>query len=183
MLTTLKRDWWKLLIVILAYYIFSTQILKIIAKIYSGPRIWIVLCTGAIGVFISDILPTFIHEQKQLWSIAWKYLVSYVLLGMLYFMATSKTSITMMTWIKYMDIVVGQSLFLGFLCAVANTTGLWEGIKTLFTKYLKILICVSVILSFIDWLTIRTVYKLNIWAVINIAIIYICLPLFKKQNQ
>ena len=206
MLKTLKRDWWKLLLIILvcggieklkvlhAGYMLITLLLEKPSNIqmfFLTTFIPFVLAT--LQLLLQQVLPVFIHEQKSLWNIAWKYLVLImlceVILTILPFVLPLQVQVirSLFTAVMLVFSIITYTLFLGFLCAVANATGLLAGIQTLITKYFLKYICILVIVKIIQKIIQLGVKEdlifVAISALIQIAVVYICLPLFKKQAK
>ena len=202
MLKTLKRDWWKLLLIVLVcaglgmltgetmMRIYVQNVLDKLSEIQMYiVSVILILLLGFLSAFLNQILPACIHEQKNLWNITWKYLVlallCNVLLGMMPFILPDVK--ILFTIFMLVSSIIFHTLFLGFLCAVSKNTGLLVGIKNLFTKYLLKYICIILILvalskiisAFISIDLINSVLS----AIIQIAIVYVCIPLFKKQAK
>lgn len=201
MLKTLKRDWWKLLLIVLIYIgiglLTSENVLKIYAQNIlekmSKTQMYIVsgillLVLEFFSVFLNQILPASIHEQKNLWNIAWKYLVvvflGELLLGLTIFILPDVKFLFKAVMLLYSIII--YTVFLGFLCAAAKNTGLFAGIKNLFTQYLLKYICILliaiIVLKAIAFIPIYLIHSV-LYTITQIAIVYICLPLFKKQAK
>ena len=84
MLETLKRDWWKLLLIVLVCG--GIGVVENILKIYPQTKLGnlseiqifvissvVLIVIAFLDILLKQILPAFIHEQKNLWNIAWKY--------------------------------------------------------------------------------------------------------------
>ena len=138
MLQTLKRDWWKLGIILLLVIGLDILNYPVIASIWgqlystASTRIILVLIISAVAALsclIENVLPTFIHERKTLWNLAWKYIALRVLFEIFYFIVnlsiSTETALAISTWIKWSSLLLAISLLLGFLCAAANEMGLW----------------------------------------------------------
>lgn len=204
MLKTLQRDWWKLLLIVLVcggisiltganmMIIFAQNILEKLSEIQMYIVMGIILLIlGFLNILLTQVLPACIHEQKNLWNIAWRYLVLRILceviLTILPFILPLQEVRPLFTAIMLVYFIIVSTLFLGFLCAAANSTGLFAGIKTLFTKYFLKYICILLIVWLIQRLPallIQVDFILGVLSsIIQIAIVYICLPLFKEPAK
>ncbi len=204
MLQTLKRDWWKLLLIVLVYGGLSILTRENIMKLYSQPisnefsgkliviiTIITLFLLPFLKILLVRVLPAFIHEQKNLWNIAWKFLVLRILCEVIVTILFAILPVyevrPLFIAVMLVFFIVVSTLFLGFLCAAANSTGLIAGIKTLFTKYFLKYVCILVIVWLIQKLPallIEVDYIRGVLiAIIQIAIVYICLPLFKEPAK
>ncbi len=202
MLKTLKRDWWKLLLIVLVcggigiltgenmMRIYTQNILEKLSEIQMYVITGVILLVIAfLNIFLTQILPACIHEQRNLWNIAWKYLVLVllceVLLGISPLIFQEANLLFTAVMLVYSLII--YTLFLGFLCAAAKKTGLLAGIKTLFTQHLLKYICIFLVVIIVQkaislFIQIDFLYSI-LSAIIQIAVVYICLPLFKKRAK
>lgn len=186
MLKVLKRDGWKLLVVLLL-----AGCLDMLSDASFLRGLWVGIYSGVVLLalfafltyFLQQVLPACIHEQKKLWNIAWKYLALRVLCEVLLFVLTSaEVSYALLKWPYF---IIVQTLFLGFVCAAANATGLWVGIKTLVTKHvlkwvgflvaIKLLIVAGGVLLGMGFVH-------SVWlAAVNVAVVYTGLVLLKQK--
>lgn len=201
MLKTLKRDWWKLLLIVLVcggipiltgekmLGLYTQNILGKLSEIQMYVITGVILLViSFLDIFLNQILPACIHEQRNLWNIAWKYLVLRILCEIILAIAPIILPLQevkfLFTAVMLVYSIIFYTLFLGFLCAAANSTGLLVGIKNLFTQYLLKYICILLIVIIVQkatrFIQIDFIHSV-LFSIIQIAIVYICLPLFKKQ--
>lgn len=162
----------------------------------------ILIVISIFNILFQHILPACIHEQKNLWNIGWKYLALRILCEII--LAIVPIVLPFLHEVRPLFIavmlvyfIIISTLLLGFLCAAANSTGLLTGIKTLITKYLLKYVCILLIfwliqkiptlLMGVDFMRtsmtkVTFIYGI-ISAIIQIAIVYICLPLFKEPAK
>ena len=180
MIQTLQRDSWKLIgLMLLSGGLYVLNIMALTSRLMT-----VVLLLGIVNWFLTRILPACFYERKNLWNIAWKYLAWRLLLELLVELLT-KAGVPYGS-IRYPAMIVGEAIFLGFLCAAANATGLWSGIKTLmrkhFIKYVIIFVFMLLYTRLGLLLVKNNVFVLGVWgAFINILVVYMCLPLFKNK--
>lgn len=203
---TLRRDWWKLTIIVLFLtgidILQQFQISKLAEGDYSSEaahKLIMVMSfvSGILSYLLLGVLPAFIREQKKLWSVAWQYIALRVLCEVLLIVLIPEMTRTIYNYIKWPYSAVVFSLLFGFLCAVANETNLLTGIKNLFTKHLQVLIGAFLSYKLAIWFFITLPYKIlfssNIpdtaiyisHAITNILLlilIYTCLPLLKEKK-
>jgi len=202
---TLRRDWWKLTIIVfilIGIDVFQEfQIAKLTEGGYSSATAHKLIMAmsfifGVVGYLLLSVLPAFIREQKKFWSVAWQYIALRMLCEVLLIVLIPEMTREIYNYIKWPYSAVIFSLLLGFLCAVANETTLLTGIKNLFTKHLNVLI--GAFLSYkLIWVILTLPYKIlfssNIsdtavyisHAINNILLlilIYTCLPLLKEKK-
>ena len=210
MLKTLKRDCWKLTIILLLCSVLGVlgnidilrKIISILPEsivntihISSGVLFhvdllaFITITLTFLYEILSQILPTCVHEQKKLWYIAWKYFVLkflcfalFLILTSLYIKMTPKISFTiyLIIWSRF---VIMSTLFLGFLSSAANTIGLWAGIKNLLTRHFVEWICVLILFLWLGSLLSGEIAFLStiLTIITNMTVVYICLPLLKRN--
>ena len=211
MLQTLKRDWWKLFIILLVGFgvnLLDYPTIKFfmdsVPKSYQNLMITLLgLITAILTRFIEVVLPAFVHEQKKLWSLAGQYIAATLLLEIPYilvtFIGSPETMKTVYTGLKWPYAFVAFVLMLSFLCAAVKGTNLITGIKTLFTEHLKILIGAFLSYRLARWLILAVTFKVLSLAHVNedvtmntayviktiivIILIYACLHLLKKKAQ
>ena len=181
MLTTLKRDWWKLIGVL----VLGGGVV-VLTELWTAKG-WAIAVFALVilNYVVTQLLPTFIHEQKALWGLGCKYLVwLFVCEALLFALTEANISYALLKWPFF---IVINTLFLGFLCAAANNTGFWAGIKILLSKHLLkwfialIIIKLALLLGSL-WAGID--FANGMWTTaIDIVVVYICLPLFKQKAK
>ena len=177
MLKTLQRDALKLVGIVLVsggLFILAEQFLRVLVVVFA---------LGVMNWLLTIVLPACINEQKKLWNIGLKYVGLRLACEVLLFILTVNG--LPYSWLKWPFFVLGGTLFLGFLCAAAQGTGLWNGIKILLSKHLLKWLCVLVFIKLALWLGTflsDRAFVQGMWgALTNIFIVYSCLPWFRNK--
>ena len=180
MLRTIKRDGWKVLVLLLLGGCLDV-LSMVVAKYFV-----LLLLMGALGYLIQQILPTCLHERKTFWNIGWKYIVWRLLVEMVILVVLINAGVSY-ALLKWPFFIIANTLFLGFLCAAGNNTGLWRGIKTLITKYTLRWLCALVVIKLALWVGAflpAITFVNGMWiTLVNVLVVYGCLPLFKSQAK